>query len=276
MGKVRSTYLWSARDIVNQPDEILVFSDNNGVTDIYVMLSSSITDETYRSFNKKAAERGIRIHALNGDEKWALISYYPKIQSFLDRVKMINENVSTVEEKFSGVHLDIEPHTLRFSDGDIVDWKTQQTEIIRQWKYNVLQYTGFARHVIGVSVSCALQMGMDNIPSDDPDFPYVSDWMIDKHDFVVVMAYRNFAEGHDGIIYHSQTEVDGANSQGKPDSVVVAVETLDVTPEKITFFNKSCQYMYQELQKVDTHFSTKPSYAGHAIHTLSQWMVLPL
>jgi hypothetical protein len=265
------TWMWKAVDIVTNPNGILSFCRRHGVHTIFLQLSNQVTDAQYRAFVRAATALGIRIHAMGGDEKWALVSYYPAIQTFLDRVKTYNDN-ALPEEQFTGIHFDIEPHTLRSSESDPADWSTQQTMIVSEWMQNVNQYTDFINQHIQVPVSVAIQMGLDNILTGDETYATVAHFMIAKHNLTAVMAYRDFAEGSDSIVYHAQAEMDYAEALKKPHSIIVGVEIGTASPEKVTFAEEGRQEMYRQLEIVDYTFSSYKAYAGVAIHSLTAWM----
>jgi hypothetical protein len=269
----RYTWLWKATDILTMQNSILSFCRRHNVGTIFLQLSNQVTDNQYRMFNSAATALGIEIHAAGGDEKWALTAYYSNIQAMLNRIKSYND-ASLPEEQFTGIHFDIEPYTLRASQGDPADWATQSSQIIREWMLNVNKYTNFIAQSIQVPVSCTLHFSMDNNPTGDLTYPYVDEFMIGNHDKVVITAYRDFALGSDSITYHAQAEIDSAEVQKKPNCVIVAVDTTATTPDKVTFAEEGRLAMYKELQLVDWTFKGYKSYAGHAIHSLTSWMNL--
>lgn len=270
--KGRYTWMWNAADIVSQQNSILSFCRRHRVNVLFLMFSNSVTDPQYRFFIKAATSLGMYVHALNGDKRWALSSYYPAIQTFLDRIKLYND-ASLPEEQFTGVHFDIEPHTLTFSQGDPANWSTQRDQIVSEWMDNVNNYTAFIKQNIQVPVSCALQFSTDTISIADPSFTYLDQWMISKHDKTAVMAYRDFAEGTDGIQYHAQSKIDHAELQKKYNSIIVGVEVCNAgIPEKVSFYEEGREEMYKQLCTLDYNLAGYKTYAGHAIHSLTCWM----
>jgi hypothetical protein len=211
----RHTWLWKATDILTMQNRILSFCRHHNVGTIFLQLSNQVTDNQYRMFISAATALGIEIHAAGGDEKWALTAYYSNIQAMLNRIKSYN-NASLPEQQFTGIHFDIEPYTLRASQGDPADWATQSSQIIREWMLNVNRYTDFIAQSIQVPVSCTLHFSMDDKLTGDPTYPYVDEFMIGKHDKVAITAYRDFALGNDSITYHAQAEIDSAEAQKKP------------------------------------------------------------
>ncbi len=85
---------------------------------------------------------------------------------------------------------------------------------------------------------------------------------------IVVMAYRNAAIGNDGIIFHSRTEVEYAQSRAPNVMVVIGAEITDVEPAKITFYDKSMVELTTEFKHVAEEFEKNGTYKGLAINDL--------
>lgn len=85
---------------------------------------------------------------------------------------------------------------------------------------------------------------------------------------VVVMAYRNAALGNDGMIYHSRTETDYAQSKAQNVKVLIGIEVNDVEPEKITFYGRSYTELSSEVKQLYAEFDQKQGFDGIAINDL--------
>ncbi|MNJ40454.1 hypothetical protein D3C77_353510 [compost metagenome] len=98
-------------------------------------------------------------------------------------------------------------------------------------------------------------------------------------DYITIMDYRDTAEGSVGIIAHAQGEINYANLIGKPNSVVIGVETLDIAnsgdPETITFREEGRVFMESELDKVYAWFNGNPAFGGIAMHHYDSIRWLP-
>ena len=94
-------------------------------------------------------------------------------------------------------------------------------------------------------------------------------------DQVVLMDYRDVAEGDDGIIQHAAVEMLYAMQIGR--QVVVGVETNKVTtePEKITFYEEGEQAMEAALAVVLDTYGESPAFGGIAIHDYLGYEDLP-
>ncbi len=81
---------------------------------------------------------------------------------------------------------------------------------------------------------------------------------------IIIMSYRNFAEGNDGVIQLSDPEVQQA--VGSATKVIVAQETGDVDPAYVTYFGKSKTYMNNQISLVNGYFATYSSFDGIAVN----------
>lgn len=91
---------------------------------------------------------------------------------------------------------------------------------------------------------------------------------------VVVMAYRNAAQGNDGMIYHARTEVEYAQAKAPNVAVLIGVEVNEVEPAKVTFFGRSYTEISSEVAKVDTEFRNRAAYRGIAINDLAGYQAI--
>jgi hypothetical protein len=97
----------------------------------------------------------------------------------------------------------------------------------------------------------------------------LSEHVQDIYDYVAIMDYRNFAAGSDGIISHALDELEYAGRMNR--KVMIGVETLPATPEKVSFFGKESAYMEKELSLAEAAFLQHPSFNGFVIHHLGSY-----
>jgi hypothetical protein len=91
---------------------------------------------------------------------------------------------------------------------------------------------------------------------------------------VIIMAYRNFAEGNDGSIDISNNEVQTATNGMYSTKIIIAQETGDVMPPYITFNNTSKKYYSEELQKLIQAFTPYANFGGVAVHYVNAFLTL--
>lgn len=88
--------------------------------------------------------------------------------------------------------------------------------------------------------------------------------VLEHSDGIIVMAYRDTAEGPDGIIQLSQTEADLAGSLGKV--FVIGVETGAAGLDKVSFAEEGAAAMETELAATVSWFAPAPGFGGTSIH----------
>lgn len=261
----KCTWWWNAKEIEEKGGEVLTFCYAQGVTDIYLQYSTIIPAYWYNNFINSATYLGIRVHACMGDRTW----YNPVNYDIIDyRLKSIAEFNSSrgAFARFNGIHFDIEPHTLP-------EWKTDQIDTIKKWEETVVMYSE-ACFSMGLELSASLPFSVCKILSSD-DTSYVSSFMIKNHDKIVIMSYRDFADGNDSILYHSRPFLEQAVELGRANSIIIGVETKDTSEgNKITFAQEGRKAMTEQLHVVDWQAGMYRSYAGHAIHAVNYWMEL--
>jgi len=92
------------------------------------------------------------------------------------------------------------------------------------------------------------------------------EWITDAVSRIVIMDYRDTAasDGFGGMISLAENEVAYATSAGTP--IVLAVETIPIAEEYVTFREEGLAVLRRELALVRAHFGADTSLAGFAIH----------
>jgi hypothetical protein len=216
--------------------------------------------------------RGFRVEALLGSYPLRTSEYVLPERDGAARAMMrhlldYNRAVEPAE-RFDGAHLDIEPYTLdAWTDATRADICRLFLDRSREW-------VTMAREAgRGFRVSAAIPFWYDRFEvawegAARPMNAHVQD----LYDYVVLMDYRNEAEGDDGIIAHAMGEVAYAAGRGK--RVVVGLETGDTEPAKLTFRHRGPAVLAREMGKVEAAFARQPAFAGFALHHLGTWMEL--
>lgn len=262
--ELKATWLWQTSLIATEPDQILAFTKGQGVNLLYLQIDTKRKAAYYQSFIKKAGEAGIAVHALNGDPRWGLKQNQPKLLAWVDWVIAYNKSAAE-EEKFSGIHLDIEPHLLP-------TWKKEQSSIVSQWMGNVNAYTKKA-HNAGLEVGCDIPFWMDKEKLPNDSATSLTKWLISKHDSIAVMAYRDRAKGPNSITSIVPQELAFGDELDK--KILIAVEAKQSSEGNIVSFSEEGKtYMNAELAKLPASLSAHPSYAGIAIHSYEYWKAL--
>jgi hypothetical protein len=262
---LKATWLWQTYLTASEPDQILSFAAEQGVTLLYLKIDTSLTPAYYRPFIGKARAAGIDVHALGGKAGWGLEQNRQEILALVDWVNQYNL-VAGDHEKITGIHLDIEPYVLPA-------WKADQEAVIRQWMGNVEAYVGKIRQNPSLQIGCDLPFWLDKTPIPGSPDTSLAEWLIAKHDHVTVMAYRDRADGPNSISSIVPQELEMADRYGK--KLLVAVETKQSSEGNfITFFEEGSAYMDGELDKLPALVSEHPSFAGVAVHSFEYWKEL--
>lgn len=91
---------------------------------------------------------------------------------------------------------------------------------------------------------------------------------------LVVMSYRNAAQGSDGSIFHARTEIDYAQSKSQNVKVLIGIEVNDVEPKKITYFGRTYRELSGEVFKIYKEFENTKAYGGVAINDLKGFQLM--
>ncbi|MGG4496504.1 hypothetical protein [Brevibacillus reuszeri] len=262
---IKATWIWHTNLITSEPDQILSFSKEQGVNLLYLQMDLSQKPESYRTFIRKASEAGIKVHALGGSPQWGLEAHRSRIIALIDWVLAYNQTAAD-EEKFSGIHLDIEPYLLP-------QWKTDQASVVSQWKANAEAYTSRAQTDPALEIGCDIPFWLDKVFLPDDSTTALSKWLIDKHDHVTIMSYRDRVEGSNSITALVTEEIAWADELGK--SILLAVETKESHEgNHLSFYEEGKTYMNHMLARLTELMSVHPSFKGIAIHSYEHWVAL--
>jgi hypothetical protein len=260
----KGTWIWNTPTIMTQRDEILRFSRQNGVTHIYLYVDrTKMAPKDYTHFIKEASTHQIKVEALAGDPTWGKREQRKHIEEFIAWVASYNTNVNE-DERFSGIHLDIEPYLLP-------EWETNQDLVVEEWLSN-LEYAANQAGGLGammISLDVPFWIHKIDVPGyTDYD---VSDWMLKRFDTIVLMDYRDTAVGIDGIVSNALPIVDKASETRK--SVIVGVEIApNNDADKTTFHQEGATVMEQELEITRRHLEKYAGFHGVAIHGFPEWV----
>lgn len=235
-----------------------------------------------RDFIRWAHANGYQVHACIAGG--TVPPYYGALEPYhgyaiREIEKVINFNLSSSEaEQFDGVNVDIEPYILP-------EFRAEKPSVQLQY-LDILQKMIDRRDTAGIDLPFgpAIPRWFDSsdVAQDitwNGQTKWLSEHVQDISDYISIMDYRDTAEGGPGIIPQAQGELDYANAIGKPGSVIVGVETLDIAssgdPETITFREEGRLYMESELDKVYAAFNGNPAFGGMAMHHYDSIRWLP-
>ncbi|MBP2000379.1 hypothetical protein J2Z69_001398 [Paenibacillus shirakamiensis] len=256
----RATWLWDTTLIKKSTPDILTFMSDNGVNLVYLQIDRTMDAIYYKDFIRQASAKHIQVHALDGNAAWALVNQRPKLNTLFSWIANY-QAAALPEERFQGIHLDIEPYQLP-------TWKTNQKNIIAQWQSNV-QYTAAKAKELHLPIAADVPFWLYTFKVASGSQTLTS-WMLSQYDSLTYMTYRDKATG---IFSAAKPNLLEGAAAGKP--VYAAVETNN-TPEgsPISFYEEGAPFMNGELTKLQGLVQDYTSYAGIAIHDYTGWKML--
>ncbi|MCW3792295.1 hypothetical protein OM416_11920 [Paenibacillus sp. LS1] len=256
----RATWVWDTTQIRSNPHEVLNFATTNKINTIYLQMNRDVKIPDYKSFIRQARAKNIAVDVMDGRSAWGLTESREQIASFLDWIEAYQAE-ALPNEKFAGIHLDIEPHVHP-------QWKINQASVITQWQGNVEYIVGRASRM-KMPVAADLPFWLDNYKIPGSTMA-VSSWMIRKFDSITIMAYRDTAAA---IYSVAKDELAEAALLGK--TISIAVETKQSKEgDFITFYEEGSAYMEAQLKLVEKMASAHASFNGFSVHEYTSWKTL--
>ncbi|WP_141334009.1 MULTISPECIES: hypothetical protein [unclassified Paenibacillus] len=257
----KATWLWNTGTLLKDREGTFQFLRQNGVNLIFLQADPDVQTSDYSGFIREAAARGIEVHALGGAPDWILQDKQIKMYKLINWVKTYNNSVAA-EERFRGIHLDVEPYVMRA-------WYEDTDTMLGLWRDTV---SGFVEEMkietpdLIAGADLPVWLEQFNVPDGEGGRTTLSNWMIGKLDQTTLMAYRDNAAD---IISSIATELGEAERNGK--SVIVAVETLPSSEGPISYFDKGSLQMMRELGTVGEALISRAPFTGYAVHDYDGW-----
>lgn len=245
----RATWVWNTPDLIADANERIALSNflsERKINNLFLQLPAVFYKSDFKQkFQDSLAglrnliavlkEENITVFALDGGRDYGQPKNHASVLSTLSNVIEYNRRVPQ-NERFSGVHYDVEPHALP--------------------GFGSVRRPEFFTNLLALYAKMAellknndLELGVD-IPFwyDSPDEltevnntavfnkvrKNVSQHILDLVDYAVVMDYRTKAEGPDGIVLNVTDELEYATSLSK--SIFVAVETKPIPDQTLYRF----------------------------------------
>ncbi|MEJ8543668.1 hypothetical protein [Brevibacillus borstelensis] len=258
---IRATWLWNTQLIAQKREAILSFAEQNDINRIYLHIDQKdVPTEAYRTFIKEASARDIQVDALGGDPAWSLVSSQKSITSFIDWVHAYNSSAAE-DERFTGIHVDIEPHVHP-------KWKRDKDALKRQWIENMELVVHETKKDPNLQVSADIPFWMNELTAGETQS--VSKWLIGQLDHVTLMAYRDYVEGPNGVLDIASRILDEAGYDRQ--KVVVGLNLLESDEgDRTTFYEEDTEKMHEQVGILETRMKKYSAYAGYAIHDYENW-----
>jgi|GEM_PF-1247061 len=249
--------------------------------DIFTMKKGTERERQKRLFSRKVEDfivranyKGIEVDAEAGWRNWAEDDNIYKAYAIINYVKSFN---ATHSNKFRGFQYDVEPYLLERYQKNKVSVLSNFVELVDKTEYFLKDSD--------LTFSVVIPDFYDEKDEFTPNFSYNGEKestfkhllnILDKKEgsSIIIMSYRNFAEGQDGSIEVSRNEIQTADKGNHKTKIIIAQETGDFLPSYITFHNTSKRYLYSELEKINDTFSSHSSFGGIAIHYVNTFLAL--
>jgi len=272
-------------------DSVLKDAREDGVNVMYVSIDSYLDIFTMpkgkeRERQKKdfgdrleyfitlAQKYNIEVDAEGGWRNWAETGHTYKAFAIVNFVRDFN---ATHQNKIRGFQYDVEPYLLD-------SYVTDQSTTLR----NFVKLVDETESFLGDS---ELQLSVVV-----PDFFDEGDGFTEKFAYngrkesvfkhllnilegragssIIIMSYRNFAEGEDSAIEISENEMQTAKKGLYNTKIIIAQETGAVPPPYITFHNTSKKYFSEQVGKINSAFLSHPNFGGIAVHYVNAFLAL--
>lgn len=259
---VSATWLWNTSLIASEPGTVIAFARAQRVNTIYLQINYSVTTAQYAAFIGAAHAAAIQVIALNGAPQWGLASDQSDIQKWVEFVAAYNQSVPA-DERFAGLHVDIEPYLLS-------EWSSDPAAVISQWMANIQYFVATAHSQAGLPASADLAFWLDSIMVPGTAEP-LGHWMVSQLDQVTIMAYRTTATGSNSILQVAGNELADASALGK--TAVIGVDITD-SGSATSFYTLGAQDMENQLAVVQQNLGNDRYYAGYSVNDFDVWSAL--
>ncbi len=287
----RGTWLWTPllKITPEYRDSIISGAKDNGIRNVYLSIDSYLDiytlpdgpekdglkkkfDDALEKFIAQAQKNGMTVDAEGGWRNWAEPGHEYKAFAILEYAVGYNK---THAEKLRGFQYDVEPYLLESYEKDKKATLHRFVALIQA----SMAKLGDSDLELSVAIPEFYDGAQNETPKYFYGFKYAStfDHLLDALDRrpgsrIIVMAYRNFAEGENGIIEISKNEMDEAARYRT--KIVVAEETGDASPSYVTFHDTSRPYYDEQSKAVEKAFADKKSYGGLSTHYINALLAL--
>lgn len=250
------TWIWDTSTILDTTALISKITSKK-IKTVYLQINYDISAADYRKFIAAATLNNISVHALGGAPSWALTKNAAKYNAFFSWIGNYQSR-SLANEKFTGIHCDVEPYAL-------AEWKSKYQSTVQQFQAFVISAQNSSKN-LGLELTLDIPFWFDGQTFKNSVYGngILSEWIIKSVDRISIMAYRDTALGSGGIIAVVDSEIKGCKANNK--KLTISVETLDVAPVYITFFQETDEYMFNELATVQSAYTDYDCFDSFGIH----------
>lgn len=270
----RGCYLYSStfNQYVDKYDRLMIKLQEMGIHSVFLSTSVGVLGDNgpiytsrVKDFNKQAHFRNITVHAMYL-QSYVYIDDYKSAIVATDKVIDYNNN-ATVEERFDGVHLDVEPHTHP-------DWSSQDGYLPGSTvNENIMQNFIGLLDTLQSQLENAVQNGSDTLYSSADQTYWIHDkvesgnlntghinHLLEHVDFVTLFDYT---DDDDKLVRFVSAEI---NAAFRPNSVVIALKTTDdrINPDQ-TFYDNGWLAFDRADRNLHQYFASENSFLATCI-----------
>lgn len=221
--------------------------------------------DSLRSFLSEASQNGFVVEYLDGAPSWAT---YNQAKGFgrIEKVLDFNRNSQTAEEKLQGIQFDVEPYLLKSTSSYNPPYWDVNMDSVWNLYYDYID-------------TCQTIIDQDN---DDLYFGIAIPRWYENYvgieelgrlqaltDYIAIMDYNEKASV---IIRDAANEIDNAIAYDK--KVWIGVETKNVSPETVSFYEEGLTFMEDALASVNAAYQDSSAYLGIAIHSYKYYSAM--
>lgn len=258
------TWVWYKQEIL-RPDSVLEFLSKNSVNEIYLTYAPDMGIENYRTFIAKSNKAGIRVSLIGAEVHWILEKGHEDRDAYFAFYENY-QNTAKDNEKFYGMHMDIEPHQLG-------EWSNDQANTIKGFCDFIL-LAGEVANRTNTLLELDIPSWFHLFQSQDGDemIP-LTEFCIRHADTTLFMSYRDNARA---AVEFTQAGIELGKKYGK--KISLAFETGKIYEEiNITFDHLGTIPLNEELHKLRNIMETvyHMHNVGYAVHHYNSWVLLP-
>ena len=219
-------------------------------------------------FVRIASSEGVSVDVVAGDKDWAKPAQRWKANALLKFAK--DYNSAYPSSRLRGFQFDVEPYLLPEYEGNkapvLLDFVSFVDEMAISSLNSGLRLSFVIPHFYDKDQKWTPSIAYNG--RTEYTFTHILNILSKVPDSnILIMAYRNFAEGDNGVIMLSKPELDEASMMIVGNTkIIIAQETGDVSPNYVTYFGTSLSYMNGELTKINSTFSASSAFGGLATH----------
>ncbi|MBY0310058.1 DUF11 domain-containing protein [Patescibacteria group bacterium] len=223
------------------------------------------------TFVRKAEAQGIAVDALAGAANWAEPAHREKGYGVIDFVLAYKAQGLPLR----GFQFDVEPYLLSTYESNKAPVLTNFVEFIdvstAKLESSPLRFGVVIPHFYDSEQAWTPAITYGNQTAHT--FTHLLRILNRKtNSTIIVMSYRNFFEGNNGVRQLSSPEI--TEARGSATKVIVAQEVGNVEPDYVTYFGTTKSLLTSNIALINNTFGTESGFGGVAIHHYDPYLLL--